>query len=164
MSELSESLSSTVMSPDAWRGMVTVLLLVSTVYPLELEVGVALSCVTISPALESVVAVGSGSAAVGVARAASTGMLTMATSRGASEFSSLAPGSLCSESSGMCGEMWQGEVRRCCGSRCAGAVSAPQLPMGSTYLPLYQIVFSLTSSVCRPLVAAARNLHPGRLS
>ena len=82
MSELSESLSSTVMSPDAWRGMVTVLLLVSTVYPSELEVGVALSCVTISPALESVVAVGSGSAAVGVARAASTGILTMATSRG----------------------------------------------------------------------------------
>ena len=82
MSELSESLSSTVMSPDAWRGMVTVLLLVSTVYPSELEVGVAVSCVTISPALESVVAMESGSGAVGVARAASTGMLTMATSRG----------------------------------------------------------------------------------
>ena len=110
MSEISESLSSTVMSPDAWRGMVMVLLLVSTVYPPELEVGVALSCVTISPALESAAAVESGSAAVGVARAASTGMLAMATSKGgSSEFSSLAPGSLCSESSGMCGEMWQGE-------------------------------------------------------
>lgn len=86
-----------------------VLLLVSTVYPSELEVGVALSCVTISPALESAAAVESGSAAVVVARVASTGMLAMATSKGASEFSSLAPGSLCSESSGMCGEMWQGE-------------------------------------------------------
>ena len=44
----------------------------------------------------------------------------------------------------MCGEMRQGEVRRCCGSRCAGAFSAPHnIYHGIKLCSVSQVAFAI---------------------